>query len=95
MNDDAEVSTTDFADHISDVTINIDSLSGDTLDTIEVLTDVLNTEFSSALAKAVNWELQYVNAMDAMINRNENFVKSLNLMIEKLAGVNIDTTEML
>ena len=87
MNDDAEVSTTDFADHISEVTINIDSLSGDTLDTIEDLTDVLNTEFASALAAAVEWEIAYTNNMNAMITSNEHFVSSLNVMIEKLAGI--------
>lgn len=94
MNDDAEVSTADFADHISEVTINIDSLSGDTLDTIEDLTDVLNTEFTSALAAAVEWEIAYTNNMNAMITSNERFVSSLNVMIEKLAGVytgNVET----
>ena len=95
INDMAGISTTKFENHIDNVVVNINDMSDDTLTSVNDLSETMRNEFSSALSEAVNWELQYVNAMDAMINRNETFVKSLNLMIEKLAGVNTSITEML
>lgn len=95
INDMAGISTTKFENHIDNVVVNINDMSDDTLTSVNDLSETMRNEFSSALSEAVNWELQYVDAMDAMINRNETFVKSLNLMIEKLAGVNTSITEML
>ena len=91
----AGVSTHTFENHIDQVIVDIANMSDDTVDNISNLSDVMAGEFASALMNAVNWELQYVDAMDKMITRNEQFVKSLNLMIEKLAGVNTETTQML
>jgi 3-dehydroquinate synthase class II len=95
INDMAGISTTKFENHIDNVVVNINDMSDDTLTSVNDLSETMRNEFSSALSEAVNWELQYVDAMDTMINRNETFVKSLNLMIEKLAGVNTSITEML
>ena len=95
INDMAGISTTKFENHIDNVVVNINDMSDDTLTSVNDLSETMRNEFSSALSEAVNWELQYVDAMDAMINRNETFVKSLNLMIEKLAGVNTSITKML
>lgn len=95
INDMAGISTTKFENHIDNVVVNINDMSDDTLTSVNDLSETMRNEFASALSEAVNWELQYVDAMDAMINRNETFVKSLNLMIEKLAGVNTSITEML
>jgi hypothetical protein len=70
-------------------------MSDDTANNVSNLSDIMAGEFASALMSAVNWELEYIDAMDKMITRNEQFIKSLNLMIEKLAGVNTETTQML
>ena len=91
----AGVFTHTFENHIDQVIVDISKMSDDTADNISNLSDIMAGEFASALMNAVNWELEYVDAMDKMITRNEQFVKSLNLMIEKLAGVNTETTQML
>ena len=91
----AGVSTHTFENHIDQVIVDISKMSDDTADNVSNLSDIMAGEFASALMSAVNWELEYVDAMDKMITRNEQFVKSLNLMIEKLAGVNTETTQML
>lgn len=95
INDSAGVTTTQFENHIDNVVVDLNNLSDDTVQNVSDLSDTMKNEFANALMEAVLWEQKYVDGMDEMITRNEQFVKSINLMIEALAGVDTDTISML
>lgn len=95
INDSAGVTTAQFENHIDNVVVDLNNLSDDTVQNVSDLSDAMKNEFANALMEAVLWEQKYVDGMDAMITRNEQFVKSINLMIEALAGVDTDTVSML
>jgi ABC-type transporter Mla subunit MlaD len=95
INDSAGITTTQFENHIDNVVVDLNNLSDDTVQNVSDLSDAMKNEFTNALMEAVLWEQKYVDGMDEMITRNEQFVKSINLMIEALAGVDTDTVSML
>ncbi len=87
INGDAGVSTDMFSTHIENMTVNIGEHSDQTVEDIENLSELLSTTFSDALAETVKWEQEYAETMADMIAQNEEFITSLNEMIELLSGL--------
>jgi 16S rRNA G1207 methylase RsmC len=81
----AGVETEDYEKEVSDAIITIGKDSAKTREEVAKLSEELKDNFVDSLKEAINWEEEYANKINAAVEANENFIKSINEMIAKLA----------
>lgn len=81
----AGVETEDYEKEVSDAITTIGKDSAKTREEVAKLSEELKDNFVDSLKEAINWEEEYANKINAAVEANENFIKSINEMIAKLA----------
>ena len=81
----AGVETEDYGKEVSSAITTIGENSSKTREEVTKLSEELKDNFVDSLKEAINWEEEYANKINAAVEANENFIKSINEMIAKLA----------